>query len=304
MPLFRLAEFIFTLLLGFASGFASGAFGIGGGVITTPAIRLLLQQPAGIALGTPLPVIFPSALVGGLNYWRAGKINTRVVAYCSLFGVAGTALGSGLTAFMDTRYIMIVTALLIFYLSWRTASAALGRELYACPEDGPEGGGSETWKLALIGLVTGFFSGFLGLGGGVIMVPAFFGNAFYIFLCRQAFLGIPVELEDAARIDGASSFRIYWQLFLPLTKPTLATVAIFAFYYYWNDLIYPLVYLQSQMKFPVSLGLRMFQGANWGLVDFPLMMAASMISLTPCLVLFFLAQRLFIQGVVVTGVKG
>ncbi len=137
-----------------------------------------------------------------------------------------------------------------------------------------------------------------------IMVPAFFGNAFYIFLCRQAFLGIPVELEDAARIDGASSFRIYWQLFLPLTKPTLATVAIFAFYYYWNDLIYPLVYLQSQMKFPVSLGLRMFQGANWGLVDFPLMMAASMISLTPCLVLFFLAQRLFIQGVVVTGVKG
>ncbi len=137
-----------------------------------------------------------------------------------------------------------------------------------------------------------------------IMVPAFFGNAFFIFLCRQAFLGIPLELEDAARIDGASSFRIYWQIFLPLTKPTLATVAIFAFYYYWNDLIYPLVYLQSQQKFPVSLGLRMFQQSNWGLVDFPLMMAASMISLTPCLVLFFLAQRLFIQGVVVTGVKG
>ena len=196
--MFRLAEFIFTLLLGFASGFASGAFGIGGGVITTPAIRLLLQQPAGIALGTPLPVIFPSALVGGFNYWRAGKINLRVVAYCSLFGVAGTVLGSGLTAFMDTRYIMIVTALLIFYLSWRTASAALGKELYACPEDGPEGGGSEAWKLALIGLMTGFFSGFLGLGGGVIMVPAFFfllrldlkeclGNSLVVI----AFLAVP-----------------------------------------------------------------------------------------------------------------
>lgn len=136
-----------------------------------------------------------------------------------------------------------------------------------------------------------------------IIVPSFFGNAFHIFLFRQSFMGIPRELEDAARIDGASNLRIFAQLFLPLSKPVIATVAIFAFYYYWNDLIYPLVYLQSQLKFPVSLGLRMFQTANFGVVDMPLVMAASVMALLPCVLLFLFAQQLFIQGVVVTGVE-
>ena len=135
------------------------------------------------------------------------------------------------------------------------------------------------------------------------IVPAFFGNAFYIFLFRQWFMGVPGELEDAARIDGCSTFRIFAQIFMPLAKPVIATVAIFAFFYYWNDLVYPLVYLQSQMKFPVSLGLRMFQTANAGVVDMPKMMAASMMALLPCVVLFFFAQRLFVQGVVMTGVE-
>jgi len=120
---------------------------------------------------------------------------------------------------------------------------------------------------------------------------------------RQWFMGVPGELEDAARIDGCSTLRIFAQIFMPLSKPVIATVAIFAFFYYWNDLIYPLVYLQSQMKFPVSLGLRMFQTANAGVVDMPKMMAASMMALLPCVVLFFFAQRLFVQGVVMTGVE-
>ena len=94
------------------------------------------------------------------------------------------------------------------------------------------------------------------------IVPAFFGNAFEIFLFHQWFMGVPGELEDAARIDGCSAFRIFAQIFMPLSKPVIATVTIFAFFYYWNDLLYPLIYLQSQMKFPVSLGLRMFQTAN------------------------------------------
>lgn len=167
------ARFLFTVLLGFAAGFASGTFGVGGGVITTPAIRLLLMESSGIALGTPLPVIFPSALVGGYNYWRAGKIVPRVVLVCSLFGLAGTAGGSLATALIDTRYIMIATALLIIYLAWRTLKAARGREAYAAAEECPQVD-YPTWKLALIGLATGFFSGFLGLGGGLIMVPALF----------------------------------------------------------------------------------------------------------------------------------
>jgi ABC-type glycerol-3-phosphate transport system permease component len=136
-----------------------------------------------------------------------------------------------------------------------------------------------------------------------MIIPAFFGSPFYIFLCRQTFLGISPELEDAARIDGASSLRIFLQIFLPLSVPTLATIAIFAFYSSWNSLIYPLVYLRSQIKFPVSLGLRLFQTAESGVVHYPRTMAASMVAMIPPLVLFFLAQRVFVQGVVMTGVE-
>jgi ABC-type glycerol-3-phosphate transport system permease component len=136
-----------------------------------------------------------------------------------------------------------------------------------------------------------------------IIVPAFFGNAFYIFLFRQFFLGIPKELEDAARIDGCSTFRMFLQIFMPMSKPTIATVSIFAFFYYWNDLVYPLVYLRSQLNFPVSLGMRMFQTQNPGVVDYPRLMACAVMTLLPCVVLFFSFQSLYIQGVVMTGVE-
>jgi ABC-type glycerol-3-phosphate transport system permease component len=136
-----------------------------------------------------------------------------------------------------------------------------------------------------------------------IIVPSFFGNAFHIFLFRQFFLGVPVELEEAARIDGCSFLRTFLQVFLPLSKPVIATVALFAFFYYWNDLLYPLVYFRTQTNFPVSLGMRLFQQAAWGIIDYRLMMAAALMSLAPCVVLFFAAQRLFIQGVVITGVE-
>ena len=134
-----------------------------------------------------------------------------------------------------------------------------------------------------------------------IIVPSFFGNAFYIFLFRQYFMGIPRELEDAARIDGCNTFQIFLQIFIPMSKPIIATVAIFAFFYYWNDLLYPLVYLRSQLNFPVSLGMRMFQSAH-AVVDYPRLMATAMMTLLPCIVLFFSFQRLYIQGVVITGV--
>jgi multiple sugar transport system permease protein len=136
-----------------------------------------------------------------------------------------------------------------------------------------------------------------------IIVPSFFGNAFFIFLFRQYFMGIPKELEDAARIDGCNTFQIFWQIFVPMSKPIVATVAIFAFFYYWNDLLYPLVYLRSQLNFPVSLGMRMFQTAHAGVVDYPRLMATAIMSLLPCVILFFSFQRLYIQGVVITGVE-
>jgi ABC-type glycerol-3-phosphate transport system permease component len=135
-----------------------------------------------------------------------------------------------------------------------------------------------------------------------ILVPAFFAQPFFTFLLRQFFLGIPLDLEDAARIDGCSSLGIYWRIFLPLARPALITVAIFSFFYYWNDLLYPLIYLQSQDKFPVAMGIATFRSEQYA--NFALMMAAATLALLPMLIVFFLAQRLFIQGVVITGVKG
>jgi ABC-type glycerol-3-phosphate transport system permease component len=135
-----------------------------------------------------------------------------------------------------------------------------------------------------------------------LLVPAFFASPFYTFLLRQFFLGVPVELEDAARIDGCSTLRIFLQIMLPLARPALGTVAIFAFFHYWNELLGPLIYLQTQDKLTISVGILSFKSEQYA--NFANMMAAACISMAPCLLLFFLAQRMFIQGVVITGVKG
>ena len=135
-----------------------------------------------------------------------------------------------------------------------------------------------------------------------LLVPAFFAQPFYTFLLRQFFMGVPLDLEDAARIDGCSTLRIFLQIMLPLAKPALGTVAIFAFFSYWNMLLGPLIYLQTQDKLTISVGILSFRSEQYA--NFANMMAASCISMAPCLILFFVAQRMFIQGVVITGVKG
>lgn len=136
-----------------------------------------------------------------------------------------------------------------------------------------------------------------------LIVPAFLGGQpFYIFLLRQFFLTIPKELDEAARIDGCSSFRIYWRILLPLVKPALASVAIFAFMAHWNDFLGPLVYLNSMENFTLAVGLSFFKG-QFG-TQWNLLMAASTLVMLPCLIIFFAAQRVFIQGVVMSGLKG
>ena len=135
-----------------------------------------------------------------------------------------------------------------------------------------------------------------------LIVPAWFGSAFYIFLMRQFFLTIPVELEEAARIDGCSTWRIFWQIILPLSKPVLVTVAVFSFVAHWNDFMTPLIYLNSVDHRTLALGLATFSDV-WG-VDIVSLMAASTAVLLPVLIIFFIAQRYFVQGVVMTGIKG
>jgi multiple sugar transport system permease protein len=136
-----------------------------------------------------------------------------------------------------------------------------------------------------------------------LWVPVWFGGgAFNIFLLRQFFRTIPAELSDAARIDGASELGIYWRIIMPLAGPALTTVAIFTVLNTWNDFLGPLVYISSQDKFTLALGLAQFRGLY--ATQWQYLMAASTVVVVPTLVLFFLAQRYFIQGVVLTGLKG
>lgn len=134
-----------------------------------------------------------------------------------------------------------------------------------------------------------------------LIVPAFFGGPVYIFLLRQFFRTIPGELADAARLDGANSFRIYWQIWLPLSRPALATVAIFTFLASWNEYLGPLIYLTSQEKYTISIGLAAFRGfydAQWHYI-----MAGTVLSVIPCILVFIVAQRYFVQGIVLTGMQ-
>ncbi|MCB0825784.1 MAG: carbohydrate ABC transporter permease [Armatimonadetes bacterium] len=136
-----------------------------------------------------------------------------------------------------------------------------------------------------------------------LWIPAWFAGAFNIFLMRQFFRGIPFELSEAAKIDGCSEWGIFVRVILPLAKPVLAVVALFSFMATWNDFLGPLLYLGSQDMFTLAIGLRDYHGQAGG-TKWNLMMAASTAVVAPVIVLFFFTQRLFIQGIAATGLKG
>jgi len=137
-----------------------------------------------------------------------------------------------------------------------------------------------------------------------LIVPAFFGGgaAFYIFLLRQFFKGIPKELSESAIIDGANHFQIFIKIMLPLTKPAIITVALFTFMATWNDYFGPLIFLSNPEHWTLALGLRAFQSQFGGRFD--LMMAAAILIMLPTLIIFFIAQKSFIEGITFTGIKG
>lgn len=135
-----------------------------------------------------------------------------------------------------------------------------------------------------------------------LVLPAWFGYAFFIFLLRQFFMSIPLDLDNAARIDGANNWQILTQVILPLSQPALASVAIFAFIGNWSNLLDPLIYLRSTELYTLALGLNLFRGQNF--TQFNLLMAVSIITLIPVLLMFFFSQKLFVQGVSLTGMGG
>ena len=136
-----------------------------------------------------------------------------------------------------------------------------------------------------------------------LTVPFWFGSsAFSIFLMRQFFLTIPRDLDEAARMDGASSLRIFWNIILPLAKPALTTVIVFQVLWRWNDFMEPMIYLNTMEKYTIALVLRAFQNIRSQRVNY--LMALSSLQIAPVMVLFFIAQRHFIGGITLTGMGG
>jgi len=137
---------------------------------------------------------------------------------------------------------------------------------------------------------------------GALIVPTFLGDAFSIFLLRQFFLTIPEELAEAARLDGASEWTIFWRIMLPLARPALATVALFQFIASWNDFNGPLLYLNDPARFPLAYGLEQFVSSYSSQTN--LLMAAAVLFTLPIVVLFFFTQRTFLRGIATSGLKG
>lgn len=137
-----------------------------------------------------------------------------------------------------------------------------------------------------------------------LILPAFWGGAFGTFLLRQYFLTIPRDLVDAARMDGATLWDIFWRVYMPLSRPAIAALAIFSFKDTWNDLLHPLVYLPSDMhKTTMTVGLAFFQQQLQMGGKFTVLMAGAFLSILPLLILFFIAQKQFIEGIALSGVK-
>ncbi|MCW3158057.1 carbohydrate ABC transporter permease [Micropruina sonneratiae] len=136
-----------------------------------------------------------------------------------------------------------------------------------------------------------------------LIVPAFFGSAFFIFMFRQFYLSLPRELEEAARIDGAGYFRIWWSIFLPLSMPVIATVTVFTFVGTYNDFFGPLIYLTDESKWTISVALSSFGGSPRIGPQLHMLTAATMIAAAPSIIVFLLAQRYYVNGISVSGIN-
>jgi len=228
------------------------------------------------------------------NYWDAIKYNSETLGYipflvyarntilvCILV-VAGTVFSNALVAYSFAR------------LKWPGRDVAFALTLATMMVPFP------ITMVPLFGLFRN-----LGWVGSYkpLWVPAWFGAAFSIFLLRQFFRTIPFELSEAATIDGCSEWQIFKDVVLPLAKPALAVVALLSFLATWNDFLGPLLYLLDDKSFTLALGLQAYQSQAGG-TDWNLLMAASTIVVAPIIILFFFTQRLFIQGIALTGLKG
>ena len=162
-------EALLTVVIGFAAGLLSGLFGVGGGIVMTPGLNLLVNLPPVIAVETPLPVIFPTAAVGAATYWRAGEVDLRAAAWIGGVGAAASVAGAAATQVVGGRWLLLITAIL---LAWQSVQILRGSSVTS-RTDGAEA--IPAWGLIAVGVVAGFLSGLLGIGGGLVIVPALAG---------------------------------------------------------------------------------------------------------------------------------
>jgi ABC-type glycerol-3-phosphate transport system permease component len=137
-----------------------------------------------------------------------------------------------------------------------------------------------------------------------VFLPYIFGSAFYIFLLRQYYMSLPRELDEAAIMEGANFFRVFWSILLPLTRPAIVTIAVLEFLASWNSFLEPLIYLNTQTKFTVALGLSLFRYSFGNRVEWGPLMAATFLVALPCLVICFAAQKQLVGGIAISGIKG
>jgi multiple sugar transport system permease protein len=221
--------------------------------------------------------------------WGDWTMNTIIV---TVLGVVGQTLSSALVAYSfarlrwrarDTLFSLVLATMMLPGVVTMIPQFVLFAKL---PAFGIQG--SRVWVNTFLPLT----------------VPAFTGGAFNIFLIRQFMRGLPVELSEAARIDGASELRTWWNVILPLSKPALATVAIFTFQGAWQDFMGPLLYLQSETLYTLQLGLRQFEAAAGGAPAWNWLMAASLVVMLPVLAIFIAFQGYFLEGITFTGMGG
>ena len=227
----------------------------------------------------PQPATFEQ-YVKGLNYIPFLLYLRNTAIYCGL-SVLGTIISSSLVAYSLARIRWAGRGLLFAVI---IATLMVPAQVTLIP-------------LFLVFKTLGWLDSLAPL-----IVPHFFLQPFSIFLLRQFFMTIPIELSEAARIDGAGEFQIYRSVIMPLATPVLASVGLFTFLATWNDYLGPLIYLNSPEKYTLSLGLAQFRGEHG--VEWGALMAVSTVMIIPVLIAFFFTQRTFIQGITMTGIKG
>jgi multiple sugar transport system permease protein len=235
--------------------------------------------------GSKIPLNYAQAISSEHTNFRLWTRNTLIVA---LLAVIGTTLSSSLVAYGFAR------------IRFWGSGFLFGLVLSTMMIPFPVLMGPQFVIFEWLGRHTPFQ--FMGTFKP-LWFPTFFGSAFSIFLLRQFFVTIPDELSEAARIDGCNEFMIYWRIILPLSRPALTVVALFTFLWAWRDFLGPLVFLQYPDQYTLALGLQTFQSQH-GATPWNQLMAASVLVILPVVVLFFIAQRTFIEGIATTGMKG